>query len=194
MIQKRFPANVTMREATFLNNKKIDGELYAYLQAKTIAEDGVTVLYKKDLPPQYVICQQLGIKDARTYKAHLKYLLDYNYVIDDGDRFIFPNQEDVYLLLPLETLRLLCDTLTPMVIKIYIYLGQRWKYKKGYEFTYGELAEHVGMKLIGNARGYVQINNVLLVLEKLGLIEVSEPKYIGNNMQIRSLVKWCNSL
>ena len=31
--QKRFPANVDMNILTFLNNKKINGELYAYLQS-----------------------------------------------------------------------------------------------------------------------------------------------------------------
>jgi len=29
--EKRFPADTTLEKLTFLNNKKIDGELYAYL-------------------------------------------------------------------------------------------------------------------------------------------------------------------
>lgn len=194
MIQKRFPANVTTKEVTFLNNKRVDAELYAYLQSLSIAEDNQTVLYKSELPAQYMICSKLGIKDARTYKSHLKYLIDTQYVVDCGDRYILPNQENVYLLLPLETLRFICDTLTPFVIKIYIYLGQRWKFKKNYDFTYAELAEHVGIKLVGNARGYEQITNVLLVLEKLGLIKVSAPRFIERNVQVRTLIKWCDRI
>lgn len=31
MIQKRFPADTTLEYSTFLNNKKIDAELYAFL-------------------------------------------------------------------------------------------------------------------------------------------------------------------
>ena len=31
-ISKRFPANTTLETATFLNDKKINGELYALLQ------------------------------------------------------------------------------------------------------------------------------------------------------------------
>jgi hypothetical protein len=29
--EKRFPANTTLKDITFLNDKKINGELYAYL-------------------------------------------------------------------------------------------------------------------------------------------------------------------
>ena len=31
--QKRFPANTTLKHLTFLNNKKIDGQLYGLLQS-----------------------------------------------------------------------------------------------------------------------------------------------------------------
>jgi hypothetical protein len=51
MIQKRFPANTALNESTFLNNKKIDAELYALLQSLSYPNDeGLTVVYKKDLP------------------------------------------------------------------------------------------------------------------------------------------------
>ena len=51
MITKRFPANTTLEESTFLNDKKINGELYAFLQSMSYAnEKKKTVVYKKDLP------------------------------------------------------------------------------------------------------------------------------------------------
>lgn len=33
MIEKRFPADTTLTSLTFLNDKKIDGELYALFQS-----------------------------------------------------------------------------------------------------------------------------------------------------------------
>jgi len=36
VIEKHFPADTSMEVSTFLNNKNIDGRLYAYLQSKSI--------------------------------------------------------------------------------------------------------------------------------------------------------------
>lgn len=74
-------------------------------------------------------------------------------------------------MIPLETLQFLNDTLKEQVIKVYIYLGQRYKYKKNYEFTVAELASHIGIKLDGNKRGYTVIDNALACLKQLGFID-----------------------
>lgn len=172
MIQKRFPANTTLEYSTFLNNKKIDAELYAFLQSLSYPnEQGMTVVYKKDLPTQKEICSIIKVKSPKTYRSHLDYLIEQEYVIDKSEMFILPNKEDIFLMIPLDTLRFLKDTLQEQVIKIYIYLGQRYKFKSNYEFTAAELASHVGIKLEGNARGYEVIDNALLCLQKLGLID-----------------------
>ena len=60
-----------------MNNKKIDAELYAYFQSVSMPEEGLTIVLKSALPTQSAICKKLGIGDARTYKSHLKYLLEY---------------------------------------------------------------------------------------------------------------------
>ena len=39
-IVKRFPADTKLNYATFLNNKKIDGELYAFLQSLSMPKRG----------------------------------------------------------------------------------------------------------------------------------------------------------
>jgi len=36
---------------------------------------------------------------------------------------MLPNMEDIYMLLPLDTLQFILDTITEPVIKVYIYLG-----------------------------------------------------------------------
>jgi len=36
VVEKHFPANTSLEMETFLNNKNIDGRLYAYLQSKSV--------------------------------------------------------------------------------------------------------------------------------------------------------------
>ena len=55
-INKRFPANTSLDITTFLNNKKIDGELYAYLQSLSYPnEKKETIVLKKSMPTQAII-------------------------------------------------------------------------------------------------------------------------------------------
>jgi len=67
-------------------------------------------------------------------------------------------------MVPLDTLMFIHDNLREHVIKIYIYLGQRFKYKKNYVFTVDEIATHIGIELNNNSRNYTLINNALLCL------------------------------
>lgn len=81
-------------------------------------------------------------------------------------------------MIPLETLQFLLDTLTEQVIKIYIYLGQRYKYKESlkngekYVFTKEEVGKAIGVDVRQTSRYYTVISNALTCLELLGLIKV----------------------
>lgn len=175
-IQKRFPANTVLDEVTFLNDKKVDGEFYALYQeySMPVEENGeyITAVNKKDLPTQAVICSKLGIKSAKTYRSHRDYLVNSGYIIDEPGRYILPNKESIFLMIPLRTLQFLNDTIKEQVIKVYIYLGQRWKFKKDYVFTVKEVGQHIGVKVDNDSRAYTLINNALLCLESIGLIKV----------------------
>ena len=111
-------------------------------------------------------------------------------MIEEEDRYILPNKEDIYLLIPLATIQFIRDTLKEPVIKTYIYLGQKWKQKPNYEFTYEEIAKHIGVKLAGNARGYTMIDNILTNLSNNGLIDLSEPYWVDNNIRKYRLKHW----
>ena len=63
----------------------------------------MTVVMKSDLPTQAKIMEKIGLGSPKTLRAHLKYLIEHGYVIDEDDRYILPNVEDIYLLLPLDT-------------------------------------------------------------------------------------------
>lgn len=49
-VEKRFPADTTLDITTFLNDKKADGELYAFLQSVSKHDDRETFVLKRDLP------------------------------------------------------------------------------------------------------------------------------------------------
>lgn len=176
-IKKRFPADTSLKYTTFLNDKKVNAELYALLQTYSIPDNEErTIIQKKDLPTQVELCAMLGIKSPKTYRAHLDYLIKNNFVIDDKKDYILPRAEDIYFLISLDTIKFLNDTTKENVVKIYIYLGQRYKYKNNYEFTIEEIATHIGIKLGNNARNYEMINNALICLQNHGLIDYVEKK------------------
>ena len=93
--QKRFPANTTLNELTFLNDKKINGELYALLQGlseyRVIDKEAnkyLTFVQKDEIPKQTVMCEALGIKSPKTLRSHLNYLIEQGYVQDYQDRYV----------------------------------------------------------------------------------------------------------
>lgn len=52
--KKHFPADTSLDYETFLNDSKVDGELYAYLLSQSYGDkkSGETVVYKANLPSQ----------------------------------------------------------------------------------------------------------------------------------------------
>ena len=175
-----------------MNDKKVDAELYAFLQSISQCENSVTYVNKWEMPKQTEICDTIGIKSTKTYRAHLNYLIEAGYVIEEESRYVLPRVEDFYLLLPLSTICFLKDVFKDQVVKAYLYLGQRWRNNGNadFEFTFEDLATHIGVKLAGNARGYEQIRNMLYVLSKCGLIEVSGEYFVERGKSRHRLLKW----
>ena len=198
-IVKRFPANITLDELTFLNDKSIDGELYAYLQelSRPILNPDTkiieTVVMKKDMPTQSKICEVIGIKSPKTLRVHLDYLIGKNYIEVRNDSYILLEQENIFFMIPLNTIKYLTDNCREHVIKIYVYLGQRHKWalsigKPHYEFTLEELGQHVGVKIKNNSRGYEIINNALDLLYNSNLIDYCS--YFDGAVQKKKLLKF----
>ena len=175
---KRFPADTTLIVPRFLNMKQIDGELYGFLTSLT-EKDGDYIL-RKNMPTQSFICKVLKCKSPKTYRKHLQDLIEHGFVeAGQGEvAYRLPQVEDFYMYIPLETVQYLTDNCKEHVFKIYIYLGQKFRQKKEYEFTLKELGEHVGLKVENSSRGYEILNNALKLLENSGLI-VTEEFYDG---------------
>ncbi len=51
------------------------------------------------------MCDMLGIKSPKTFNTHLGYLTERGFIeiLDNGD-YLLPNKEDIYFMIPLETL------------------------------------------------------------------------------------------
>lgn len=180
MDKKRFPADTKLDILTFLNDKKVDGELYAFLQSFSQHDSKITYVDKKELPTQAKICDIIGIKSPKTLRTHLDYLEEVGLIINDKEKniYILPEQEDIYFLMPLNTLQYLTDNCREHVIKIYIYLGQRWKWaqerKTPYNFTYKEIGEHIGLNKMKENLMNRQIKNALIFLINSEMIDFEE--------------------
>lgn len=144
------------------------------------------------MPKQATICEALGIKSPKTLRSHLNYLIEKEYVIDKEDRYILPRKEDFYFLIPLKTLQYLNDNCKEHVIKIYVYLGQKysWSIKNGqmYEFSSEELGDNIGLKVKNNSRAYEVINNALDLLANSELIDYVI--YFDGQTQKKKLTKF----
>lgn len=184
-IQKHFPADVTMDKPTFLNDTEVDALLYAYFQSLSmpVCIDEVYKKYetrvdKALIPTQKKAAEKIRVKSTKTYKKHLDQLIDKGYIVDKGEYYVLPDQiENQFLGIPLETVKFLVDTVKEDVIKVYIYLGQRFKFAKQehrlYSFTRREVLEHLGRNPDSKESG-VYINNVLDCLINNGLIRIVE--------------------
>ena len=188
-VKRRFPANVSLTDNTFLNNKKINGELYGMLQSlaqspfvhDSSGRRGKTIVYKKDMPSQNAICEKLGIKSPKTLRSHIAYMIGAGYLAEteDGKGYVIPEQEEIYLMVPIETTQYLWDNCKEHIFKIYVYLGQRFKYmqdinKEYYDFTLNEIGEHLGIGVKNHSEVYRVLNNALQLLQDVGLIRFEE--------------------
>ena len=206
MEQKRFPADTTLDFSTFLNDKKINGELYAILQGLSdyLVIDKKLNLYstyvlKSKMPTQTDLCKKLGIKSPKTLRQHLQYLIEQHYIVpggtDEDDKdvaYYLPEMENIYFLIPADTLKYLNNNCREHVIKIYVYLGQRYKMAlamgKQYEFTLKELGTHLGIGIKNHTKQYEVVNNALELLFNSGLIEYVS--YFDGQMQKKKLTNF----
>jgi len=111
-IHKRFPADVTMEETTFLNNGRVDAELYAYFQSISYPdpETKETRVDKSKIPNQDVLAKEiLKCSSRNTVGNHIKALKEAGFLIDEGKYYILPDREKMFFKMPLELLNYFID-------------------------------------------------------------------------------------
>jgi len=98
-----------------------------------------------------------------------------------------PRKEEIFLKIPLDTLRFIQNTIQEDVIKIYIYLGQRHKYAvmNGYKYSFSikEIAEHLGLSVTSES-SRIFVKDGLDALMNNGLINFV-PYYEGRVPKMR---------
>lgn len=164
VIEKHFPADTSMEMLTFLNNKNIDGRLYAYLQSKSmpvkVSDYYETRVDKFELGTQGEFCEAIQIKSPKTLRKHLNTLIETGYLRNEKNYYVLIQKEDIFFKMPLDTLRFIQNTIKEDVIKIYIYLGQRYKFAASqgakYSFSIKEIVEHLGLSLNDKNRNFVK--------------------------------------
>ena len=202
-IRKRFPMTKEF------NKKSTNDWLYGYLQSvSTVDSDKRTIVYKDK-----VNLAQLALLAPKNEKnkppSRSKMSRDFNKLIALGfineikvvgvkgnmvDVYELPyDKQELYKLIPLETLSYLLDVCTMNVIKIYIYLLNKyqWKLKEDdyYRFSLGEIIrECLGLKSTTHGRDYILVQNCLDALMKLKLINLSKD-YGRVNGQLTSYFK-----
>lgn len=143
-IKEFFPAGLSMKEKTFLNDDKVNANLYGYLQIKSEINPKEEVIVKKyNLPTQAEICRSLGIKSPKTLRAHLNYLIQTGYVEDREDEYYLPTQESIIRIPSRIILKLINEK---HLLKVYIYLALKWQYfQKTCHFTLTEIEQNLGI-------------------------------------------------
>lgn len=176
------------------NKKVVNDWLYGYLQSISYVDaDGVTFVYPNDVNctniAQKCPLNNLGRQPSRNkIMSDLKKLELLGFVkrgnvqgLDNSkvkNAYILPfNENELFKIIPLETLKYIITTMSIHSIKIYIYLLNKfqWKIKSNdyYNFTSKELiTECLGLKSITHSRDYQTILFVLDALEKFKLVEI----------------------
>lgn len=124
-VLKRFPADVSLDDTTFLTNKKINAELYAYLQSFSYPDPVTheTKVYKKSLPSKKDIAEQVFSISRNTLSNHMKALEEAGFIVDEGDCYVLPSKEKIFFQINLNLLNFFINVVKEPVIKTYIYLG-----------------------------------------------------------------------
>lgn len=169
-------------EGIFLHYKT-DDIVYGYLQASATFNPKDKVLYinqKNMTSIRRELQDIIGCKSASTITNKLNYLMENNlFKLDEkAGRYIFPyNPDEKYKIISSELLKELVVVYKPMVLKIFIYLLDKYEWKKEsnsqYVFTLTELSAAMGYAA-SSGRQDANIRIILEHLRRTGMINYEE--------------------
>ena len=128
-----------------------------------------------------------------TLRRRVDRLIEQGYIIKNKEEEIFlfpPNRTQPYILINNETLFFLVSTSNSFIIKLYVYLGYKWNWKKfhhesTYEFTLGELMDMLGYAG-RNAMAEKREGMGLAALKQEGFINF-EKRYVKGETHVREI-------
>lgn len=173
--------------------KNANDWIYGYFQSKSyVDKNGLTFCYINDIVQADMVrlipVDQNGKKPGKMKISNdIKKLMNLGFIIkgkvidmnnQEIEAYILPfDKQQLYKLIPLNTLIYLLNVSNQNVIKTYVYLLNKFQWKmqsnEFYCFTYKELIkECLGMKSTTNERDYILIKHILNCLVKFKLINV----------------------
>ena len=172
----------------FTSSKKYYDILYAHLQV--LSEWDGDNSHSRIVPKSSInftkLSEAVGLT-RQTVKNKIDKLKELGLVeeLADGSFKLIILKEDVAFLAATDTLSVLVSTLNKNAISIYIYLLNRYIANKEQEFTftYKQLKDYCGISGTTRSNDYIVIN-ILLVLEKLGLIQYEMKGQVDENTGI----------
>ena len=180
-----------LRGDDFMNNKNICDLTYAKLQIESNWNNGEDhrYIYKNKINYSEW-ARQLGIS-RQTLKKRIDYLKKAGFIKEQKEVYLLEKRIDKVIYIPEETLRTLTNCMKKDTIKVYAYLGGWFKWKKKnkqgkYNFTRYSLIQEIGLKK--GKTTLDKINDILLVLNKLGLIKTIEKDIIINGTRTTHIV------
>lgn len=199
IVQRRFSL-----EDDFMNFKT-DDLLYGFLRCLSTARPVENKKYREYLPiKEYhknkkVIANVCGVS-TKTLERHLNALFDkglldqgLEIVEQDGKQyeyecFWFPYDENgKYKILERDMVRYLIDTRNAQCIKVYLYLLNKYEYKKNYTFTIAEIQKALGYST-STTSAIATIGNILESFAREGLIEYEDTyDYIEKHGEIHKI-------
>lgn len=188
VIKKRIPVD---GELYSRNGKTVANDgLYAYYQSISTTDGKRTFIYKSLIPSYEVIANEIGkllnnrkkvskSKISRDHKLLLNLGLIKEDVIEDlnGDKIkviLLPQMDEIYQLIPLDTLKYLVNISSNDTIRIYTHLLNKSKAIKNYTFTIKSLLEMLGYKSLRHKNDYDRIKSILNNLHNNELITIKK--------------------
>ena len=162
------------KDKQYIANNKYKDIVYAYLQV--ISDwDGIKghcrVILKKRIKWARLEAE-IGIT-RQTVKKYFEQLKELGLITEKGEFYqLVTLPQNVAMLIPYKTLRIMVNALNDRAVSAYTYLYSRY-YANGereFEFSYGQIKNALGVSIVSKGNNYI-VQDILLVLEKLGLIE-----------------------
>lgn len=200
MTEKKYKKQIPMTKE--FNQKNVNDWIYGYFQSISYVDNNnITFVYKSAIN-QTELASKAPLNDSGKQPSKSKISRDIQKLIKLGfiketkvvglqgnlvDAYELPFEENqLFKFIPLETLIYLLDVGSQYLIKIYVYLLNKfqWKVRLGeyYNFTYKELiTECLGMKSVTNTRDYTTIRNCLdsLIKQKFITLDVEHKRING---------------
>lgn len=195
VLQKNYMRRMPVEDAWL--NYGIDSLIYSYMINIASTRPVAAAKYELYLPikkykrHQKILAKLCGNISTRTLERKLNKIIEEGYIKKDEENYLFPYDENEhYFMISNETLFFFCSTSNSLMIKLYVYLGYRWHWKKyhyehEYNFTIKELCLMMGYS--ENSRNQMLENAIgmcLATLKRNGFIDFEE-RYIPGESHVR---------